>query len=88
MRNILTKLLIAALVVLTSSSLYAQGEKVSVSGKVVDAANGEPLIGVTILTDSMQGVTTFVDGTYTIDAAQGTTLTFSYMGYKDVTWKV
>ena len=88
MRNILTKLLFAALVVLTSSSLYAQGGKVSVSGKVVDAANGEPLIGVTILTESMQGVTTFVDGTYTIDATEGTTLTFSYMGYKDVTWKV
>ncbi len=88
MRNILTKLLFAALLVLTSSSLYAQGGKVSVSGKVVDAANGEPLIGVTILTESMQGVTTFVDGTYTIDATEGTTLTFSYMGYKDVTWKV
>ena len=88
MRTKLTKLFFAALLVLTTSALYAQEQKVAVSGKVVDAANGEPLIGVTILTESMQGVTTFVDGTYTIGATAGTSLTFSYMGYKDVVWKV
>ena len=77
MRTKLTKLFFAALLVLTTSALYAQEQKVAVSGKVVDAANGEPLIGVTILTESMQGVTTFVDGTYTIGATAGTSLTFS-----------
>ena len=88
MKTKLTKLFLAALLVLTSSALYAQEQKVSVSGKVTDAASGEPLIGVTILSESMNGTTTFVDGTYKISAAAGSSLTFSYMGYKDVVWKI
>lgn len=88
MRNILTKLLISALLVLLPIVAYSQGQQVSVSGKVVDGQNGDALIGVTIITESLSGVTSSWDGSYTILAEEGTTLTFSYMGYKDVAWKV
>ena len=88
MKNIVSKFLISALCVLLSSAAFAQGQRVNVSGKVVDSQNGEPLIGVTIVTETMQGATTSWDGTYTISANAGTTLTFSYMGYKDAAWKI
>lgn len=88
MRTHLTKLLLVALTVLLSSALYAQEQKVVVSGRVTDSSSGEPLIGVTILSETMQGVTTYVDGTYSITTTAGTSLTYSYMGYKDVVWKV
>lgn len=88
MKHKLTKLLLVALCVLSSSLCQAQAQKVNVSGKVVDAANGDPLIGVTILTETMQGVSTYVDGSYTISAEAGTLLTYSYMGYTDITWRV
>ncbi|MBQ2248006.1 MAG: TonB-dependent receptor [Tidjanibacter sp.] len=88
MRTHLTKLLISALLVLSTSVLFAQGQQVTVSGTVVDSSNGEALIGVTILTESMHGVTTNIDGSYKITTQAGTALTFSYMGYKDVVWKV
>ncbi len=88
MRRHLTKLLVSALFVLLGSAAFAQGQSVTVSGKVVDSQNGEPLIGVTIVTESMSGTTTLLDGSYTITATAGTTLTFSYMGYKDATWRI
>ena len=88
MKTKLTKLLFATLLMLLSLPLYAQGQQVVISGKVVDASGGEPLIGVTILTETFSGTTTAVDGTYTIKAAAGTTLTYSYMGYKEVAWKI
>lgn len=88
MKTKLTKLLFATLLMLLGLPLYAQGQQVVISGKVVDASGGEPLIGVTILTETFNGTTTAVDGTYTIKAAAGTTLTYSYMGYKEVAWKI
>ncbi len=88
MKTKLTKLLFATLLMLLGLPLYAQGQQVVISGKVVDASGGEPLIGVTILTETFSGTTTAVDGTYTIKAAAGTTLTYSYMGYKEVAWKI
>ena len=51
---------------LSTSVLFAQGQQVTVSGTVVDSSNGEALIGVTILTESMHGVTTNIDGSYKI----------------------
>ena len=77
-----------AVIFLTISShvLFAQ-ETISVSGKVTDATTNESLIGVTVVVKgSTQGVTTNVDGVYTIKAAANATLTFSYLGYttKDV----
>lgn len=52
-----------------------------VGGKVTDE-QGEPLIGVNIQVEgTRQGVITDMNGRYRIDAAPGSTLLFSYIGY-------
>ena len=88
MNTKLTKFLLSALLSVLATLSFAQQGSVVVSGRVVDDANGEPLIGVTILSESMNGVTTYIDGTYTITAPEGTTLSYSYMGYKEEVWKI
>ena len=88
MKKTITHILLAVLLALAPFSSFAQGSKVKVSGTVVDSESGEPLIGVTVLTETFNGVTTYIDGSYNIEAEAGTTLTFSYMGYKDVVWAV
>jgi len=58
-----------------------QQEKIS--GTVVDASTGEPLIGVNIMIEgTMQGVTTDASGKYSIiPSKREITLVFSYIGY-------
>ena len=60
-----------------------------ISGKVTSATDGEPLIGATIqVQGDKNGVVTDFDGNYTIQAEQGQTLVFSYVGYLTKTVKV
>ncbi|MDR0657837.1 MAG: SusC/RagA family TonB-linked outer membrane protein [Mediterranea sp.] len=60
----------------------AQQQTVTVKGKVTDTA-GEPLVGASVqVQGTSQGVITDVEGNFTISVAQGTTLKFSYIGYK------
>ena len=88
MKTNLTKFLLTALFAVLTTLTFAQKGDVVVSGVVVDEASGEPLIGVTIISDSMRGVTTDLNGAYTISAPEGATLTYSYMGYKEESWKI
>ena len=88
MKTNLTKFLLTALFAVLTTLTFAQKGDVVVSGVVVDEASGEPLIGVTIISDSMRGVTTDLSGAYTISAPEGATLTYSYMGYKEESWKI
>ncbi|MBQ8915970.1 MAG: hypothetical protein IJ028_02125, partial [Alistipes sp.] len=67
MQRFLTKSLFAVVLSLLSMSLYAQGEKVTVSGVVTSAEDKLPLIGVAVVTEAMSGVTTSIDGDYTIE---------------------
>lgn len=69
------------LVALLSFNLsYAQVK--TVTGKVNDAENGEPLPGVTIVVKgTTQGTITNFDGEYTAKVEEGQTLTFSFIGY-------
>lgn len=54
----------------------------TITGKVTDEGNGEPLIGVNILLKgTTTGAVTDIDGTYSIVATDGGTLVFSYTGY-------
>ena len=55
----------------------------TVSGKVVDAEDGSPLIGVSIMVKGTHmGTVTDVDGNYSITLPQGKSqLTFAYVGY-------
>ena len=53
------------------------------SGTIVDAANGEPIIGASILeVGTTNGTITDFDGNFTLKVQQGATLSISYMGYK------
>ncbi|NDV64781.1 VWA domain-containing protein [Bacteroides sp. 224] len=69
-------------VVISLCSVYAQTMKVQ--GIVTDANNGSPLVGcnVTIEGKSGSGTVCDIDGKYTIMAAKGEILRFSYIGYK------
>lgn len=61
---------------------YAQQ---AVSGVVKDA-NGEPLIGVTVMVDGKAGAITDMDGNFKIpNASASSTIKVSYIGYKDQT---
>ena len=56
--------------------------EVDISGKVTDE-NGEPLIGVSVLIEgTSNGTTTDIDGNFTIDAPDNSTLVLSYIGYE------
>ncbi len=63
--------------------------RVTVSGTVLSAEDNQPLLGVAVVVlETMQGVTTNFDGTYTIEAAVGNNISFSFLGYKEVVWSV
>ena len=40
------------------------------------------------MTEDMQGVATDIDGKYSINVKAGSLLTFSYLGFKSVEWRV
>ena len=65
-----------------SVSLSAQQH--TVTGTVVDADNGEPLIGVAVMVSTGGGTTTDANGSYAVSASDGATLTFNTLGYIDV----
>lgn len=66
-----------------SSSVKQEGKRTKqVSGRIVDA-NGEPLIGVSVLEKgTTNGTITDFDGNYTLTVPENATLQFSYIGYK------
>ncbi len=68
-----------------SLSLAAFAQNHNVSGTVVDAADGQPIIGAGVTLPSGQGTITDVDGKYVISVPQGAQLTFSSLGYQSVT---
>ncbi len=78
-----SRLIRAALVtlcLLTCAGL-ANAEPITVSGTVTSAADGEPLIGVTVQVKGASiGTTTDFDGNYTLKTETGATLVFSYVG--------
>ena len=61
---------------------------VTIQGVVSDA-NGEPMIGVSVLEqNTTNGTITDIDGHYTLDIAEGKTLEVSYVGYKTQAIKI
>lgn len=87
MLRLFSPLLCLLLVVfcLGGNTLHAQ-DKYSVSGYVKDTADGESLIGVTILVkDKNTGTTTNLYGFYSITLPAGSyTLVYSYLGYNSI----
>ena len=80
--NFNLKGLLASAFMMLSVSMFAQQH--TVTGVVVDADNGEPLIGVAVMVSTGGGTTTDANGSYAVDAADGATLTFNTLGYMDV----
>lgn len=63
-------------------SVAASAQALTVTGTVTSASDGEPLIGASVtVKGAKDGVTTDIDGNYTIKVNQGATLTFSYIGF-------
>ena len=54
-----------------------------VSGVVVDAATGDPIIGASVLEEgTMNGTITDLDGKFEMSVADGAKVVISYVGYK------
>ena len=89
MQKILTLCWLTVLSVLAPSVMWAQqAEKVTVSGVVTSEEDGLPMIGVAVVADAMNGVSTSFDGTYTITAPAGSKLSFQYLGYATVEYEI
>ena len=70
----------------SSVSHYLANNKPVIKGKVFDASNNEPLVGVTVVqTGTQNGTITDIEGCYTIECPGDASLTFSYIGYKTQT---
>ncbi|MBQ8101129.1 MAG: carboxypeptidase-like regulatory domain-containing protein [Paludibacteraceae bacterium] len=66
--------------VLAALTLHAQ--ELRVSGTVLDADNGEALIGVSVVEKgTTNGIVTDLDGNFTLTVQKGATLQLSYVGY-------
>ncbi|BES60186.1 SusC/RagA family TonB-linked outer membrane protein [Dysgonomonas capnocytophagoides] len=63
-------------------------QNLQIKGKVTDAKDGSPLVGVTVKTQKNSGVMTDLDGKYTINAQKGDILSFSFLSMTTQTVKV
>jgi len=83
----LIALLLAWMAAAAPNTAWAQNLS-TVTGKVTDAATGEPLVGVTVkVVDRFAGAYTDQDGKFSfeVDLTSPTTITFDYVGYGTVT---
>lgn len=66
----------------TNEALTVTQQSQKVSGVVVDAVTGEPVIGANIIVKgTTNGVSTDFDGNFTLDVPKGAVLVVSYIGY-------
>ncbi len=77
---------IALALLAISSQMFAQTHQVS--GKVLDATTGEPVIGAGVVASNGGGTVTDYDGNYVITVSPSAVLTFSSIGYKSVSEQV
>lgn len=74
------RLLIFLLFTGIPACLIAQEQ--SISGKVTDAGDGNPVVGVTVtVKGTTRGTVTNTEGQYTIQAPAAATLVFSFIGF-------
>jgi len=75
------KILFLSVLLLFGVSLVSAQQNLSVSGVVTDASDGNPLVGVTVMIKgTTTGTSTDANGKYSINAPQGSTLVFSFLG--------
>ncbi len=86
MRKIYSYLLAA--VAAMALAIPASAQKISISGQVLDASDGQPLIGAGVVLSNGTGTITDYEGKYVIQADKNATLTFSSLGYLSVSEQV
>lgn len=75
------KILFLSVLLLFGVYLVSAQQNPSVSGVVTDAADGSPMVGVSVqLKGTSSGTVTDIDGRYSLSVPQGSTLVFSYIG--------
>ncbi|MDE6463909.1 MAG: carboxypeptidase-like regulatory domain-containing protein, partial [Muribaculaceae bacterium] len=63
-------------------AIAAQAQNISVHGTVLSRTDDEPLIGASVISDATgTGVTTDLDGNFTISVPEGSGLSISYVGF-------
>ena len=79
------RILLLLLCLLTFNTLYAQ-ERITVSGKITDASNGQPLIGAGVLVKGTgTGTQTNLEGDFTLaNVPSNATLVVNYLGYQQL----
>ncbi len=70
-------------------SLNSWAQEINLTGKVTDAANGEPLPGVSvIIKGTFTGTATNVGGDYSLKVNRGDVVEFSFVGYKTKSFNI
>ena len=86
MKKHLIHFLLVAVLSICSAAAFAQ---TTVRGQLVDSETGEPLVGAAVMIEgTSQGTVTDIDGYFKQDVAQGGTLLFKYVGFKDLKKKI
>ena len=84
MASAMRKLFISVFAVL-AFALSSNGQNITITGRVLDSADGQPLAGVGVIPSTGGGTVTDFDGNYQISAPSNASLTFSSLGYVSVT---
>jgi TonB-linked SusC/RagA family outer membrane protein len=79
--NLLKYLMMPLALICFAFQVHAQN--VSVSGKVIDATTSNPIEGASVIVKNGKGTTTNASGNFTINAAKGTSVTVSYVGFQN-----
>ena len=80
--KVLLRSMLTCLVVILGV-MTGQAQIRTYSGTVKSAEDGQPIVGANVVIEgSDQGTSTGVDGSFSIQAKQGSTLVFSYLGMK------
>lgn len=86
MKKHLIHFLLVAVLSIFSAAAFAQ---TTVRGQLVDSETGEPLVGAAVMIEgTSQGTVTDIDGYFKQSVAQGGTLLFKYVGFKDLKKKI
>lgn len=81
--------LLCFLVLFLFGSIQINAQNKTITGKVLDSETGEELPGVNVVVKgSTRGAATDFDGVYSLEAAMGDSLVFSFLGYKQKTVSV
>ena len=82
MRNLYSYLFAVLAAAMLAVPAWAQ--RITISGQVTDATDGQPLIGAGVMLSGGSGTVTDYDGKFVIQAPADATITFSSLGYVSV----